>query len=166
MRYSLIKPNDVANGEGVSVSLWTQGCPHHCKGCFNQSTWNYKDGKEFTQADCDYILSILNKDNIKRNFSVLGGEPLCPENIEGVLSLIEMVKRDFPDIKVYVWTGYLFEELINRYPNLNFNCIDVLIDGKFEKELKDLSLLLRGSKNQRVIDVNKSLKSGSVVSYI
>ena len=166
MRYSLIKPNDVANGEGVSVSLWTQGCPHHCKGCFNQSTWNYEDGKEFTQADCDYILSILNKDNIKRNFSVLGGEPLCPENIEGVLSLIETVKRNFPDIKVYVWTGYLFEELINRYPNLNFNCIDVLIDGKFEKELKDLSLLLRGSKNQRVIDVNKSLKSNTVVLYI
>ena len=166
MRYSLIKPNDVANGEGVSVSLWTQGCPHHCKGCFNQSTWNYEDGKEFTQADCDYILSILNKDNIKRNFSVLGGEPLCPENIEGVLSLIETVKRNFPDIKVYVWTGYLFEELINRYPNLNFNCIDVLIDGKFEKELKDLSLLLRGSKNQRVIDVNKSLKLNTVVLYV
>lgn len=166
MKYSQIKPNDIVNGEGISVSLWTQGCPHHCKGCFNQSTWNYKDGKEFTQADCDYILSILNKDNIKRNFSVLGGEPLCPENIEGVLSLVETVKRNFPDIKVYVWTGYLFEELINRYPNLNFNYIDVLIDGKFEKELKDLSLLLRGSKNQRVIDVNKSLKSGSVVSYI
>ena len=166
MRYSLIKPNDVANGEGVSVSLWTQGCPHHCKGCFNQSTWNYEDGKEFTQADCDYILSILNKDNIKRNFSVLGGEPLCPENIEGVLSLVETIKRNFPDIKIYVWTGYIFEELINKYSVGIFKFIDVLIDGKFEKELKDLSLLLRGSKNQRVIDVNKSLKSGSVVSYI
>ena len=166
MKYSQIKQNDIVNGEGISVSLWTQGCPHHCKGCFNQSTWNYEDGKEFTQADCDYILSILNKDNIKRNFSVLGGEPLCPENIEGVLSLIETVKRNFPDIKIYVWTGYTFEELKNKYSAGIFKFIDILIDGKFDINLKDLSLIMKGSKNQRVIDVSKTLKSNKIVLYI
>lgn len=166
MRYSQIKPNDVVNGEGVSVSLWTQGCPHYCKGCFNKETWDFNGGKEFGQEEYEYILELINADNIQRNLSILGGEPLCPENINGVLALIKMVKRKFPSIKVYVWTGYTFEKLIDKYPNIKFNCIDVLIDGKFEKDLKDLSLLLRGSRNQRVINVSKTLEVGEIVSYI
>ena len=166
MRYSQIKPNDVVNGEGVSVSLWTQGCPHYCNGCFNKETWDFNGGKEFGQEEYEYILELINADNIQRNLSILGGEPLCEQNINGVLALIKMVKRKFPSIKVYVWTGYTFEELIYKYPNVKFNCIDVLIDGKFEKDLKDLSLLLRGSKNQRVINISKTLEVGKIVSYI
>lgn len=166
MRYSQIKPNDVVNGEGVSVSLWTQGCPHYCNGCFNKETWDFNGGKEFGQEEYEYILELINADNIQRNLSILGGEPLCEQNINGVLALIKMVKRKFPSIKVYVWTGYTFEELIDKYPNVKFNCIDVLIDGKFEKDLKDLSLLLRGSKNQRVINISKTLEVGKIVSYI
>ena len=166
MRYSQIKPNDVVNGEGVSVSLWTQGCPHYCNGCFNKETWDFNGGKEFGQEEYEYILELINADNIQRNLSILGGEPLCEQNINGVLALIKMVKRKFPSIKVYVWTGYTFEELIDKHPNVKFNCIDVLIDGKFEKDLKDLSLLLRGSKNQRVINISKTLEVGKIVSYI
>ncbi|MBP3931257.1 MAG: anaerobic ribonucleoside-triphosphate reductase activating protein [Peptostreptococcaceae bacterium] len=166
MRYSQIKPNDVVNGEGVSVSLWTQGCPHYCNGCFNKETWDFNGGKEFGQEEYEYILELINADNIQRNLSILGGEPLCEQNINGVLALIKMVKRKFPSIKVYVWTGYTFEELIDKYHNVKFNCIDVLIDGKFEKDLKDLSLLLRGSKNQRVINISKTLEVGKIVSYI
>jgi len=164
MRYSLIKPNDVANGMGVSVSLWTQGCPHYCNGCFNKETWDFNGGKEFGQDELKYILDIINADGIKRNLSILGGEPLCEQNIEGVLSLIESVKVKYPLIKVYVWTGYTFEDLIIKYPNMKFDSIDILIDGKFKKELKDLSLTLRGSKNQRVIDVSKTLKTDTVVT--
>lgn len=166
MRYSQIKPNDVVNGEGISVSLWTQGCPHYCNGCFNKETWDFNSGKEFGQDECEYILKILNADNINRNLSILGGEPLCEQNIEGVLALVEMVKKKFPSIKIYVWTGYIFEELISKYSSETFKYIDVLIDGKFEKDLKDLSLLLRGSKNQRIIDVSKTLKTGDTTLYL
>lgn len=166
MKYSLIKPNDVANGEGVSVSLWTQGCPHHCKGCFNRETWDFNQGKEFGEEEYKYILKLLNADGIQRNLAILGGEPLCEQNIYGVLDLVKKVKIKFPSIKVYVWTGYVFEDLVEKYPNINFECIDILVDGKFELELKDLSLFLRGSKNQRIIDLNKTLKTNKLTLYV
>lgn len=166
MKYAKIKPNDVANGEGVVVSLWTQGCPHRCKGCQNPETWNFNKGKVFTDKDRDYIIECLTKNNIKRDFSVLGGEPLCSHNVLGVLDLCKYIKDKIPGIRIYVWTGYLFENLIKfDYIKEGLKHIDILIDGKYIEENKDLTLKLRGSNNQRIIDVDKSLKENKVFLY-
>lgn len=153
MRYSVIKPNDVANGEGVCVSLFTQGCPHHCHGCFNMSTWDFDGGKLFTHADRDYIIECISKYGVQRNFSVLGGEPLCPSNVDGVRSLCKYVKSIYPSIKIYVWSGYVIEDLITMYGTDLFIDMDYLIDGQFIEQEKDIQLKLRGSKNQRVFNL-------------
>lgn len=165
MRYIKIRPNDVVNGEGIMVSLWTQGCPHHCKGCFNTETWDFNKGKEFKEKQAYEILKLLDDKGVNRNLSILGGEPLCPQNIDGVLSLCRFIKKLRPQTKIYVWTGYVLEELANKYSLEKFSDIDVLVDGKFEESLKDLTLTMRGSKNQRVIDIRKTLKSCKVVNY-
>ena len=104
MRFSEIKDNDIANGEGIVMSLWTQGCPHHCKGCFNLETWDFDSGKEFKEEDKEYILQNIDKNNIKRNLSILGGEPLCNQNIQGVISLCKAFKEKYPEKFIYVWT--------------------------------------------------------------
>lgn len=150
MRYIKIKDNDIANGEGISMSLWTQGCPHHCKGCFNKETWDFKGGKKFTSKEKDYILNNINKNEIDRNLSILGGEPLCDENIEGVIKLCKEFKELYPNKLIYVWTGYNIENFNETQKSL-LKYIDVLIDGKFEEDLKDITLKLRGSSNQRII---------------
>jgi len=165
MRYSLIKPNDSVNGEGISVSLWTQGCPHYCEGCFNKSTWDFNKGKEFTKSDMLTILELLDADGVHRDLSILGGEPLCPENFYGVIELCSYIKKFRPSTKIFIWSGYTWEDLLIKYDSSIFN-FDVLIDGKFEKNLKDLSLVLRGSSNQRIIDVNKTLKSKKIINYL
>lgn len=162
MRYSKIKDNDIANGKGIVMSLWTQGCPHHCKGCFNPETWNYNDGKEFTKEQEDYILNNINSANISRNLSILGGEPLCPENIEGVISLCKKFKEIYPEKKIYIWTGYTIENF-NETQKEVLNHIDFLIDGKFEIGLKKLTLKLRGSSNQRFIDVKETLNQQKLI---
>ena len=149
MKVSKIKDNDVANGIGISMSVWTQGCPHHCKGCFNKITWNYEDGRVFTDDDLNYIIENINKNNIKRNLSILGGEPLCPENIDGVINLCKKFKKQYPKNLIYLWTGYVVEEF-NDTQNEVFKYVDVLVDGKFEEDKKDPSLKLRGSSNQRI----------------
>lgn len=154
MRFSKIKQNDIANGIGIVMSLWTQGCPHHCKGCFNPQTWDFSGGDEFSDNDLDYILKNIDKNNIKRDLSILGGEPLCPENIDGVISLCKKFKEKYPSKKIYVWTGYVIEEFNEKQRDI-LKYIDTLIDGKFEEEKKNLSIELRGSENQRVIDVKK-----------
>ena len=153
MRFSKIKDNDIANGEGIVMSLWTQGCPHHCKGCFNMETWDFAGGKEFKEEDKEYILQNIDKNNIKRNLSILGGEPLCQQNIQGVISLCKAFKEKYPEKIIYVWTGYVLEEFDDTQKKI-LDYIDVLIDGKFEIDNKDLSLKLRGSTNQRIIDIN------------
>lgn len=153
MRFSEIKDNDIANGEGIVMSLWTQGCPHHCKGCFNLETWDFDSGKEFKEEDKEYILQNIDKNNIKRNLSILGGEPLCNQNIQGVISLCKAFKEKYPEKIIYVWTGYVLEEFDDTQKKI-LDYIDVLIDGKFEIDNKDLSLKLRGSTNQRIIDIN------------
>lgn len=153
MRFSKIKNNDIANGEGIVMSLWTQGCPHHCKGCFNMETWDFNGGKEFKEEDKEYILQNIDKNNIKRNLSILGGEPLCNQNIQGVISLCKAFKEKYPEKIIYVWTGYVLEEFDDTQKKI-LDYIDVLIDGKFEIDNKDLSLKLRGSTNQRIIDIN------------
>ena len=153
MRYIKIKDNDIANGDGIVMSLWTQGCPHHCKGCFNKETWDYNGGKEFTDIDRDYIFENIDN-NVKRNLSILGGEPLCPENVEGVIKLCKEFKSIYPEKLIYVWTGYVLENFDEVQKEI-LNYIDVLIDGKFEESLKDITLKLRGSSNQRIIYINK-----------
>lgn len=162
MRFSKIKDNDVANGTGITMSLWTQGCPHHCEGCFNEETWNYQKGQEFTSTDLQYILSNINENGIDRNFAVLGGEPLCPPNIEGVIDVCKQVKLLYPNKEIYVWTGYTFEILDETQKKI-LKYIDVLIDGRYDSTKRNLSLNLRGSFNQRVIDVKKSLIEGTVI---
>lgn len=151
MRISGLIENDIVDTEnGICVSLWTQGCPHHCKNCHNPHTWDFNGGKEFDLEELiKEIISLINKNNIKRNFSVLGGEPLCPENKENVLYVIKRVKEIYPDIKVYIWTGYVKEEF-SKDDDL-FKLADVIIDGKYDENLRDITLPLRGSSNQRVL---------------
>ena len=163
MRYADIKPNDSVNGEGVCVSLFVQGCNNFCEGCFNKETWDFNGGKPIGGRELQYIKRSLTANNIKRNFSVLGGEPLHSNNIKEVITVINEIKTFDNSIKIYVWTGYLYEDLLKKYGEKIFKNIDVLIDGKFEMKEKDVTLKLRGSSNQRIIDVPKTLKEHKVV---
>ena len=165
MRYIKIKGNDIANGEGVSVSLWTQGCPHHCKGCFNTETWDFNKGNEFKEEQAYEVLKLLDARGVQRNLSILGGEPLCSQNIDGVLALCKFIKELRPHTKIYVWTGYTIEELTEKYSLEKFEIIDVLIDGRFDESLKDITLTMRGSTNQRVIDIKETIEKQKIVNY-
>ena len=164
MRFSKIKDNDIANGLGVTMSLWTQGCPHHCKGCFNGETWDFNAGQEFEDSDLKYILENINKNNVHRDLSILGGEPLCPENVDGVIEVCKMFKEKLPEKKIYLWTGYVVEGF-NQKQREVLNYIDVLVDGPFVQDKRNLSLMMRGSSNQRVIDVKKSLDENKIVLF-
>lgn len=152
MRYNTIITNDVTNGEGVCVSFFVQGCPHHCSGCFNPETWDFNGGKPYNENVKWQIIKAISANSIERNFSVLGGEPLAPQNIKMVEEIIIAVRIAYPNIKIFLWTGYNFENLDfdnKSYYNILSN-IDVIIDGKFIEEQKDLSLKLRGSSNQNI----------------
>lgn len=154
MRVAKIKPNDVVNGVGIMVSVFVQGCPHHCKGCFNQSTWKFEGGREFTDVDSEEILKMLDANGVNRNLAILGGEPMAKENIQGVLLLINFIKTKRPETKVYLWSGYTYEEIKGMYgENILKGYVDTLIDGKFIQEEKDLTLKLRGSRNQKIINI-------------
>ena len=150
---------DVANGTGVRVSLFVSGCRNHCKGCFNKETWDFNYGEEFTSDTVNEILKLLEPAYIK-GLSILGGDPFEPENIKTVLDLCRKVKKQYPLKDIWVYTGYFYEEF-NKHPVMN--SIDVLVDGQFIEELKDISLRFRGSSNQRIIDVKASISSGSVI---
>lgn len=166
-RINKINPNDVANGSGVVVSVWFQGCPHHCFGCFNKETWNFKKGEEFSKYHIKKIIEYIKYDGIYRNLSILGGECLCEENIESTLLLCKSVKKEYSNIKIYLWSGYTYEQIMSFEMGREvLQHINFLIDGKFELDKKDLSLRFRGSSNQRVIDVKESLKQNKVIEYI
>ena len=158
MNYAKIKPVDVANGEGVRVSVFFSGCPHHCKGCFNAELWNYDAGQEYTFERIWHIINLCSFEHIS-GLSLLGGEPLDPVNLKGVTDLCYTFKRYFPNKTIWCYTGYEWEK-IKHLPIMKF--IDVLVDGQFVEELKDPRLKFRGSSNQRIIDVKKSLDSGRV----
>ena len=162
MKFIRIKDNDIANGVGITMSLWAQGCPHHCKGCFNMETWDFNKGKEFTELDLKYIFDNINKNDIHRDLSILGGEPLCPQNIEGVINLCKEFKKIYPNKKIYIWTGYTLEEFNDTQKSI-LKYIDVIVDGKFIEEKRNLSLKLRGSENQRVINVKETLKNKKII---
>lgn len=162
MRYAGIDTCDVVNGEGVGICLYTQGCPHHCEGCFNPETWNYNSGKLFTENEKNEILEAIDKSYISR-FSLLGGEPLIKENIDALIKLIDEIKDIKPDISVWCWTGYSIEELLNDkdYDNI-LSKIDILVDGEFILSQKALDIAFRGSKNQRIIDVQKTIRDKQI----
>lgn len=152
VKFAAINKNDFINGEGVCVSLWVQGCPHHCKGCHNPEQWNFNGGNEI---DIDILINeiviAIEANGIQRNFSILGGEPMAQRNISNTLYILEQVKKHFPNIKTYVWTGYTIEELLSLYNKEILQNIDILIDGRFILEERDITLKLRGSKNQRIL---------------
>lgn len=162
-RYADIKFNDVANGDGIRVSFWLQGCDLRCPNCHNESIWDFSGGKIYTQKTVKDVLSKINDNNIHRDFSILGGEPLHPKNIDVTLDMLINVKRFFPNIKIWLWTGYTFENLNQLKHRLVLQYIDVLIDGKFDINKRDLMLKHRGSENQRVIDVKESLQKNKVI---
>lgn len=152
VRFAAINKNDFINGEGVCVSLWVQGCPHHCKGCHNPDQWDFNGG-QYKDNDIivEEIINAITANGIQRNFSILGGEPFAPQNIIDVCEIIFKVKQRFPNIKIYVWSGYTLEELRKMYSPKILDNIDVLIDGRFVLEERDITLKLRGSKNQRIL---------------
>lgn len=170
MNYAEIKKTDIANGEGVRVSLFVSGCTHHCKNCFNSETWDFSYGKPFTDDTQDEIISALEPGYIT-GLSLLGGEPFEPDNQRALLPLLRKAKTLFPEKDIWCYTGYLFDdELLSESrarceaTDEMLSLIDVLVDGEFKRELKDVSLAYRGSSNQRIIDVKKSLESGKIVN--
>ena len=172
MNYGEIKNFDIANGEGVRVSLFVSGCTHHCKNCFNPETWNFDYGQPFTEETEELILKELAPDYIN-GLSLLGGEPFEPSNQAVLLPFLRRVKELFPNKTIWCYSGYLFDsELLSEsrarceHTDEMLSLIDVLVDGEFVQELYSITLQFRGSSNQRIIDVKKSLQSGKVVEYV
>lgn len=160
MRIAGIIEDDIVDcDDGIAVSLWTVGCPHHCKGCHNQNLWDYDAGQDIPiKTVINEIKEKISKNGIMRNFSVLGGEPLDPQNIKDVDEVLKEIRAVYPSIKIYLWTGYTFEELSEREDAQNvLKNVDVLIEGRYVEELR-ADLPLRGSSNQRVYIRGKDLK--------
>lgn len=151
-RYNTILKNDITNGEGVCVSFFVQGCPHHCPGCFNPETWDFLGGKKYTSHTKWEIIKAINANGITRNFSVLGGEPLALQNLPMTEEIVTAVRAAYPNIKIFLWTGYNFKFLPHDDIRIIkiLECVDVIIDGKFLSSRKNLNLKFRGSDNQRV----------------
>ena len=171
MYYADIKRCDVANGPGIRISLFVSGCTHHCKGCFNDIAWNFNYGELFTEKTMDDILKLLDSSYIK-GLSLLGGEPFEHSNQQGLLPLLRKVKERFPEKDIWCFSGYSFDkDIVGRmsesWPETKemLSYIDVLVDGKFEEEKKNVNLRFRGSSNQRIIKVKESLNSGSIVLW-
>ena len=161
MKYAQIREMDVTNGNGIGVALFTQGCPYHCKNCFNPETWDFNKGMVWTKETENKIIELLKPEYITR-LTILGGEPLIERNIEPLTALLKRVKGIYPDKQVWLYTGGDFEVLEGLYEEI-FQYIDILIDGRYVDDLRDYKLKWRGSSNQRIIDVQASLKSGNVV---
>lgn len=162
MNYAALKKFDIANGPGVRVSLFVSGCRHHCKNCFNREAWDFDFGKPFTKQTEEEILAELDKDYIK-GLSLLGGEPFEPENRAALTQMLKRVREKYPEKTVWCYTGFEFEKLSDQTAREMLSLIDVLVDGKFVEELKSPDLIFRGSSNQRIIDVKKSLEAGEVI---
>lgn len=173
MNYGAIKKCDVANGEGVRTSLFVSGCRNHCKNCFNVETWDFDYGEPFGEAAENEIFASMSNPSV-RGISVLGGEPMEPENQRALLPFLKEFKRRFPNKTVWLYTGNLYEELTGalgeHYKCLDITAellslVDILVDGRFEEENKRLGLRFRGSSNQRVIDMNKTRAEGAIVIW-
>jgi anaerobic ribonucleoside-triphosphate reductase activating protein len=157
MRYAAIKENDIANGPGVNVSFWVQGCKNHCKDCQNPETWSFTGGKEFTKDTLNNLFKALKANGINRNLSILGGEPLCPENIPITKYIVQQVKEKYPKIKIYLWSGYYYDELVKNKEIKEeiFPYLDILVDGPYINSQRDITLKWRGSRNQNIIYLKK-----------
>ena len=177
IRYAQIRECDVSNGEGVGVALFVQGCNFHCYNCFNKDTWDFNGGKEWTPEVEDKFIELASRPYIKR-ISLLGGECLADENLDGVLNLVNKIRLLLPEKTIWLYTGYNFQKIMRQLPNLatkeNYNMwlrqriikqCDVIVDGKYIDSQRDISLRWRGSSNQRVIDAQESLKQSKVVLY-
>lgn len=184
MRYSSMRNLDISNGEGVGVSLFVQGCPFHCKNCFNSDTWDFNGGKEWTEKTKNKFMELIDRPYIKR-VSFLGGECLADQNLDEVLKLVKQIRISFPEKTIWLYTGFCWNDIMCSFAGLQADCValdkkdieawekrkriisnvDVLVDGEYIDEQKDLTLKFRGSKNQRVIDVKKSLAQNKVVLY-
>lgn len=160
MRYNKIRKMDISNGPGIRVSIFMQGCTFNCKNCFNKETHDFNGGKEFTDEVIEKVIKLAEPDEIK-GLSILGGEPLHPKNIEGTTKLAKKFKSVYKDKTIWLWTGFLFDKNLKDFEILNY--IDVLVDGVYKDELHDFRLRYRGSSNQRVIDVKKSLKEDKII---
>lgn len=160
MRYAQIRNMDISNGTGIGIALFTQGCRFHCKNCFNQDLWNFDGGKEWNKEAEDKIIELASKPFITR-LSILGGEPLSFENINDLTYLLKRFKKIYPDKKIWLYSGYTYDiidlELL-RY-------VDILVDGQYVDDLKDYKLKFRGSSNQRIIDVQRSIEEGCIVLW-
>ena len=160
-RYITIKDFDMNQGDGINVSLWMQCCEHKCEGCYSPHTWDFNSGHIFTANTIDFIIDLLSKDGIHKNLSILGGETLSPNKIGPLTELVTRVKKELPDTKIFLWTGYTWDcvKQLNLVKHL-----DVIVDGRYEKDQHKPSRY-KGSSNQRVIDVQKSLATGEIVLY-
>ena len=172
MNYAEIKKTDIANGEGVRVSLFVSGCRRHCKNCFNKIAWDFAYGKPFTEAVEEELLAALAPDHIA-GLTLLGGDPMEPENQRALLPFVKKVRARLPRKNIWCYTGYTFQEGEIAEPQANcevtrelISLLDVLVDGRFVEELKDIRLKFRGSSNQRVIDVKRSIEANSIVLYL
>ena len=169
MHFASIKNCDIANGVGVRISLFVSGCTHHCHNCFNQEAWDFNYGQEFTKTQEDQIIDLLKPDYIAR-LSLLGGEPMEDLNQKGLLPFVKRVKEIYPNKTIWCYSGYTYEYLLEKsktqeYTKELLSVIDVLVDGKYVEELHDLSLRFRGSSNQRIIDVPKTLQQDKIVLW-
>ena len=158
MRYAGLIRNDLAAAPGVSVTFFTQGCPHHCSGCHNPETWDFKGGKEFTHEVLTEIYEALTANDIQRSFCIMGGEPLCEENAFLTSLVLINVKKYLPNVKTYLWTGYYYEDLAKSTdPRIKtaLRLTDVLIDGPYIEAKRDITLPMRGSSNQSIINLKE-----------
>ena len=164
MRYNKIRKMDISNGPGVRVSIFMQGCAFNCKECFNPETHDFNGGKEFNEDTINEVLKLCDNENVK-GLSILGGEPMHPKNVEGTAKLAKTFKEKFPDKNVWVWSGFKFDQDLrnNEQDKEALKYIDVLVDGQYVDALRNPTLKWRGSSNQRVIDVQKSLQGNDVV---
>ena len=161
MNYNKIRKMDISNGPGVRVSIFVQGCTFNCKNCFNPETHDFNGGKIFTTEEMERIINLCSKDYI-RGLSILGGEPLHPNNLEGTTMIAEYFKYKLPEKDLWLWTGFKYEDLKDKKI---IEYLDVLVDGQFKEELKDIRLKYSGSSNQRVIDVQRSIKENKIILW-
>lgn len=164
MKYSKVDYFEIVNGTNIGVSLYTQGCERHCKGCFNEAAWDLEGGNDYTIEVRDDIVNACCRPGIKR-FSVVGGEPLLERNKEELIALCSLVKEANPDISIWVYTGDTYENVKDEWNDLFEPFVDVLVDGPFILEQRDITLPFRGSTNQRLVDIKKTIEKGEIVLY-
>ena len=171
MYYGNIKMYDIADGEGCRVTLFVSGCTNACEGCFQKETWDFHYGQEYTQETEDHILELLNNENIQ-GLTLLGGEPFEPENQKVLVKLLRRVRRELPEKDIWSYTGFVLDRDLlegqRKHTDVTYemlSCLDVLVDGPFVQSLKNISLFFRGSENQRVIDMPKTIAAKKIILY-